>query len=140
MLSSLSVGIPRPSSITLSCRSAVHRRDFDGYGRVRLGELDGVAEQIGDDLHKPVRVGLHRREFRLHHQADACRVGHRLHGVDNLLGEFIQERGAEVERGAARLHALEVEDVVDQTHQPVGVGDGNTQQVGSLVRDLPEQS
>ena len=33
-------------------------REFDGHVSLR-GELDGVADQVGEDVHEPVGIGVH---------------------------------------------------------------------------------
>ncbi len=115
-------------------------RSHDGDGGVGRGELDGVGQQVGEHLQQAVRIA---GDFHLRGVVDelhACRVGHRLHAVDGLANDFGELHRAEDDRLAAALNALEIEDVVDEPDQAVGVGDGDAQQVGGLVVDLAENA
>ena len=47
-------------------------------------------------------------------QMNGVGVGHGGHGLDGLLGEIAERAATNLERSAAGLHALEVEDVVDE--------------------------
>ncbi len=70
-------------------------------------------------------------------------VCHRLHPVDSLANEIGHLDGAEVERLASALGTLQIENVVDQPNQAVGVAQGDAQQVRRLVVDFsknPDES
>ena len=56
------------------------------------------------------------------------------------LRQLLQVAIAIGEGRAARLHALQVENVVDQANQPVGVGDRDAQQVRRLLPHLAQQA
>jgi len=56
---------------------------------------------------------------------DGVGVGHGGHGVDSLLGEVTEGAAADLQRCAAGLHTLEIEDVVDEPDEAIGVGDGD---------------
>ena len=105
------------------------------------GELDGVGEKVGEDLQDAVGVAVEEEslgggslgrgeggEF----EVDGVGVGHAGHGLDGLLGQVAEGATANLERGAAGLHALEVEDVVDEADEAVGVGDGDAEEVLGL--------
>ncbi len=113
--------------------------DADGGGGG--GELDGVGEEIGEDLEDAVGVaveeeglgggGLGRGEGG-EFEVNGVGVGHAGHGLDGLLGELAEGATADLEGSAAGLHALEVEDVVDEADEAVGVGDGDAEEVLGL--------
>ncbi len=113
--------------------------DADGGGGG--GELDGVGEEVGQDLEDAVGVAVEEEglgggsaetggadEFEI----DGAGVGHWRHGLDGLLAEIVQGAAADLERGAAGFHALEVEDVVDEADEAVGVGDGDAEEIEGL--------
>ncbi len=112
----------------------------DAHRRIRRRKLDRIGEQVGEDLEQAIGVGgnLHLRGVvdELH----AGGIGHRLHVFDGLLHDFGQLHGAEGERLASALDSLQVENVVDQAHQAVGVGDGDAQQIGGLFVGLAENA
>ena len=108
--------------------------DRGGYG----GELDGVGEEVGEDLKDAVGVAVEEEGFGvgdvsdargLEREMDAVGVGHGGHGVDGLLGEVAQGAATNLQRGATGLHALEVKDVVNEADEAVGVGDGDAEEV-----------
>ena len=121
--------------------------DVDGGdGR---GELDGVGEEVGEDLEDAIGVAVEEEGlgigglgdgggFEL--EVDGVGVGHGGHGVDGLLGEIAQGAAANLQRGAAGLHALEVEDVIDEADEPVGVGDGDAEEVERLGVDVADDA
>jgi hypothetical protein len=111
----------------------------DADDRILGRKLDGVAEQVGEHLHEAVAIGFDGHGFGLHLEANAGGIGHGLHRIGDLAGEFVHGTGTEGEWSAAGLHALEVEDVVDETDEAVGVGDGDAQQIGGLIAHLAEQ-
>jgi hypothetical protein len=73
-------------------------------------------------------------------QLHAGGIGHRLHVFNGLLHDIRQLHRVEGQRFAPALNAFQIENVVDQSHQPVGVGQGNAQQVRSLLVHLAEHS
>ncbi len=121
--------------------------DADGGGDG--GELDGVGEKIGEDLEDAVGVAVEEESFgigslgdgeRFELEVDGVGVGHGGHGVDGLLGEIAQGAAADLQRGAAGLHALEVENVVDEADEAVGVGDGDAEEVECLGVDVADDA
>ena len=119
--------------------------DGGGYG----GELDGVGEEIGEDLEDAVGVAVEEEGFGvgglgdgggLECEMDGVGVGHGGHGVDGLLGEVAQGAAANLQRSAAGLHALEVEDVVDEADEAVGVGDGDAEEVEGFGVDVADDA
>ena len=121
--------------------------DADGGGDG--GELDGVGEEIGEDLEDAVGVAVEEEGFGigglgdgggLEREVDGVGVGHGGHGVDGLLGEIAEGAAADLEGGAAGLHALEVEDVVDEADEAVGVGDGDAEEVEGLGVDVADDA
>ena len=114
--------------------SGAHHDGDRGVGR---RELDGVGEQVGEHLEQAVGVGGDLHLGGVVDELHAGRVGHRLHAVDGLANDLGQLHGAEGEGLAAALDALQIENVVDEADQPVGVGEGDAQQVGALSLTLP---
>ena len=121
--------------------------DADGGGDG--GELDGVGEEIGEDLKDAVGVAVEEEGFGIgglgdgegfEHEVDGVGVGHGGHGVDGLLGEVAKGAAANLQRGAAGLHALEVEDVVDEADEAVGVGDGDAEEVEGFGVDVADDA
>ena len=114
-------------------------RDRD---RAQAGrELDRVAEQVHEHLDDPIgvdrdrqtliHVGGHRQAvLRGVHLDDLDRIRHQRGGPD---------RG-ELELHGTRVHALNVEHVVDQADQPVGVGHGELEHALGLRGQLAEDA
>ena len=111
---------------------------MDADGGVGRRKLDRVREQVSEDLEDAVGVAIEEEGFwgggvggggggEL--EMDAGGVGHAGHGVEGLLGEVTEGAAADLEGSAAGFHALEVEDVVDQADEAVGVGDGDAEEV-----------
>ncbi len=71
---------------------------------------------------------------------DGVGVGHGGHGVDGLLGEVAKGAATNLQRGATGLHALEVEDVVDEADEAVGVGDGDAEEVERFCVDVADDA
>ncbi len=130
--------MPRPSSTTLKEDGVGGGFSVDADGRGDRGELDGVREEIGDDLQDAVGVAVEEERLGISDVGDGggferevhgVRVGHGGHGVDGLLSEFAKGAAANLQRGAAGLHAFEIKDVVDEADEAVGVGDGDAEKV-----------
>ena len=56
-------------------------------------------------------------------------MGHAGHGVGSLFDQITERTSADLEGSSAGLHAFEVEDVVDEADEAVGVGDGDAEEV-----------
>ena len=121
--------------------------DADGGGRWR--ELDGVGEEIGEDLEDTVGVAIEEEGFGrgglcdgegLQRQMDGVGVGHGGHGLDGLLGEIAQGAATDLQGSAAGFHALEVENVIDETDETVGVGDGDAEEVECFGVDVADDA
>ncbi len=100
-----------------------------GAGR----KLDCIGEQVGEDLQDAIGVGVEEEAV-----GGACRgeidmnsggIGHGRHGVDGGDGEFMERASAELQGSAPGLHSFEVEDVVNEANQAVGIGDGDAKEV-----------
>ena len=145
MVSSLSAGMPRPSSTTLRRRSRGRLRC--GCGRWWLAGENLMAFErrlvrtwrmrSGSPSKKTASRGGERGSSV---EVDVGGVGHGGHGVDGLLGEVAEGAAADVQRGAAGLHALEVEDVVDEADEAVGVGDGDAEEVVGFGVDVADEA
>ncbi len=54
--------------------------------------------------------------------------------------EVVQGAAADLERGAAGFHALEIEDVVDEADEAVRVGDGDAEEIQGLGVDVTDDA
>jgi len=63
---------------------------------------------------------------------DSVGIGHGGHGLDGLLGEVAQGAATDLQGSAAGFHALEIEDVVDEADEAIGIGDGDAEEVERL--------
>ena len=113
------------------------------------GELDGVGEEIGEDLEDAVGVAIEEEGFGvgglgdggwLECEMDGVRVGHGRHGVDGLLGEIAQRAAANLQGSAAGLHTFEVENVVDEADEAIGIGDGDAEEIEGLGVDVADDA
>ena len=85
-------------------------------------ELDGVGDEVDERLHDPVGVGAQLEVVgRLPAELDARRVGDRLHDLRRLGQQLGGPHRAHVDVHAPGLQALEVQRVVDQPREPLGV-------------------
>src|SRR5690606_29187966 len=87
------------------------------------GEPERVGEEVADDLLDDLRVaGEHERRGRAHVERDALRLGEAGEGT----GERAEERGEvlalRAERPLARVKPGEVEELVDEAEEAVGLG------------------
>ena len=140
MESSLSTGMPRPWSETrsrMASTEASMRTSTSDCGR---REFDGVREQVGEDLEDAVGVAVEEDGLG---RPSAMRTSSSLTWAASAMGvmvsmdcwaRFAQGAAVDVHGGAAGLHALEIEDVVDEADEAVGVGDGDAQEVWRLWR------
>lgn len=74
------------------------------------------------------------------HQVDGVGVGHGGHGVDGLLGEVAHGAATDLQGSATGLHTLEVEDVVDEADEAVGVGNGDAEEIERLGVDVADDA
>ena len=63
---------------------------------------------------------------------DGRGFSHGSHGVDGRDGKLMKGAATKLQRRAAGLHAFEVEDVVDEADEPIGVGDGDAEEILGL--------
>jgi hypothetical protein len=73
-------------------------------------------------------------------EKDGVGVGHGGHGVDGLLGEVAEGAATDLQRRAAGLHTLEIEDVVDETDEAIGVSNGDAEEVERLGVDVADDA
>jgi hypothetical protein len=87
------------------------------------GELDGVVQEVDQDLRQPVAVGADGREIGRHVHLERLPpgLGGRAHHSDGLGGRLRRRDRQEVEPGASLLHGGEIEQVLDEQPQPLGV-------------------
>ncbi len=94
--------------------------DVDGAG---IGELQGVADQIDEDLLEPTgiagdQIGNVRRDRE--EQFESFLLGAAVHEADGLLEDFPRRKGNRLELEAAALDARQIQDIVDQAQKGVG--------------------
>ena len=141
MCSSLSAGMPRPwsrTSIRASPSSRLRRVEVDlAAGR---GELDGVRDEVVEGLQDAVGIGPDVDAVGGEEDAD---VGARRAGLLHAGGAAQQVFGAahgRVQLGLAARDALEVEDVVDQADEAVGVADGDLEHLLRLLGPIRQRA
>ncbi len=122
---------------------AVRLAQAHRHGAVPFRELEGVAEQVPDDLLQPVGVGRHDAGLRVEValDADLARVGGRLHGVDGGLGDRMRRQYLHFQPHLAGGDAAHVEQILDQLGLGAGVAlDGlqATLYVGQLAAAPPQ--
>ena len=102
------------------------------------GELDGVGEEVGEDLEDSVCVAVEEEGVRYRSlsggergefDVDGVGVRHGRHGLDGLLGKFAEGAASDLQGGASGFHALEVKDVVDKANEAIGIGDCDAEEV-----------
>ena len=89
-----------------------------------MGELEGVREQVLDDLLQALRVGEHRlRQPRIHADQEVERLGlrHVAEGALHVVLQLVERQFADIHHHRARLDLRQVENVVDQ-HQQIVAG------------------
>ena len=121
--------------------------DVDADGGGGRGEFDGVREEVGEDLEDAVGVSIEVEGVGagtgrgvLDDDADGGLVGHAGHGVGCLLDEVAQGATADLQGSPAGLHAFEIEDVVDEADEAIGVGDGDAKEVLCLGIEVAHDS
>ena len=81
-----------------------------------FGELDRVAQEVGEHLQNPVAVAVHERprpgQLRL--ERDAFLRGERLHGEQRVLGQRARVAAGPSDAEAAGIDSRDVEQIVDQ--------------------------
>jgi hypothetical protein len=103
------------------------------------GELDGIVDQVGDDLAEPVLVAQYefgQRRVDVEPQVQALLAGGRGKGMRHLADHLAEIEGQPFELQAAGFDAREIENVVEQEEQ----GIGRTAQGGELAMLLGRQS
>jgi hypothetical protein len=99
--------------------------DLAGDGRRRRRELDGVGDEVDEHLEDAVGVGPDMNVAALDGEADVGLLGGGVEELSGALEELGHGAGDGVELGLAGADALEVEDVVDEADESVGVADGD---------------
>ena len=107
---------------------------------VRRRELDGIRDQIDDHLQDAVGIDQQLRGRGLHGDPDAGAIGHRLHRLGGLLEQLGDLHRLAAQLHAARLHLLQIEDVVDQPAEAVGVGERDVEHALPLRRGIAQQA
>src|SRR5450631_1038585 len=108
----------------------------DGDCGVFRRKLDGVRDEVRKDLEQPVGIG---DDFHLVVVVDELNkgcIGDRRHVIDGLLNDLTQLNRSEGYASTPAPEAIEVENVVDQANQSVGVSDGYADQISCLFVDL----
>ncbi len=89
----------------------------------RRRELDGVREQVPDDLPQPVRIageGAHRC-IDVAFDDDPLAVGRRHDGPDGVFDDLLDVHGLHLEARLPRDDARHVEDVFDDLRERAGI-------------------
>ena len=108
--------------------------------RARRRELDRVAEQVGQGLLQSIRVGAQQDRLGVGENLQPRFVGHRANGLDRPQHQVARIRPVLVHWRVATFDALDVQDVVDEPDQAVGVGDRDFDHTRGAVGDRSEQS
>src|SRR5580698_2556634 len=111
-----------------------------GDGRVARREFDGVREQVGDDLQKAIGVGGNFSLRLVVDQLHTGGIGYGRHAVDGLANDLVELYFAEDQALTAAFQPFQIENVVDQADEPVGVCQCDAEQVCGLVVQLHQAS
>ncbi len=134
--------MPIPVSSTLEARDLVAVEHAHGHA-ARVGELDGIGQEIDQDLAQPVLVGVDRRRKpgrRLEREFDAFGAGLQAEHVDELIEELAQAHLVAVEVEASGFDLGNVEQAVDQARQVLRVAADHPDRVDPPRRDLPDRA
>ena len=112
----------------------------DVDGGVGRRELDGVADQIDHRLQNAVGIDEQLRRRGVDEDLHAGAVGHRLHRFAGLLQQLGDWHRLSMQLHAARVHLLQVEDVVDQPAEAIGVGERDVEHALPFGRRIAEQA
>jgi hypothetical protein len=104
---------------------------------LRGGELDGVAHQVDERPHEQVAVEVGDDVAAGHADLHPRLLGDAQDRVAGSLQDRPEGAGAALELQTSRLDPLEVQDVVDQPDQPLGVGQGHLHEPHPLSRQSP---
>lgn len=99
--------------------SAVQPANFD-TDEASVGELDGVAHEIGEDLLQPLRIAPHDRRaavLPVTVQLQTLVGGQRFHAADGAGDHFTQVECLVLQAQAAGFDAAEVQDLLDDFQQ-----------------------
>ena len=122
--------MPRPSSTTAkrTNASSLVMRDVDRAAVRRV--LDGVVEQVREDLAQLVRVGGDRRHVRARPRGRASRFPGRCARRGSTTADASSRRVAALDLDVqrARLEPAHPEDVVDDPREPLGLGGDDVEQ------------
>ena len=104
-------------------REALIRSRRDGHRSAAGRILDRVGEQVGDHLADAIAVPDQRQRMTRRGELEPVTRGLRREEVHLLLQELVQVERFEREREAPRLQPLQIEEVVDQPGQALGLAD-----------------
>ena len=101
----------------------VSRLDRDGHLSAGRRKLDGVREEIGNGLHKPVGVCAHVDGYRrrVEPNSNVRTFGNRAICLDRLLDQRSDLDAIEIEDDLARFHFLDIENVIEQANEPLAI-------------------
>ena len=108
--------MPIPVSVTAISRWVPARRVRDSGLAIGWRELDGVRQEVPDDLLQPARVGGQRAdaEIEVAGQPDAFAVGRGTHRLDRRVDDRRRIHGADLEEQLSGIDAARVEQVLDE--------------------------
>ena len=108
--------------------------------RLRRRELDGVGYQLVEHLQDAFFVGKNLHLRSVNAEVDVSLAGRRVGHVGGAAQQVSGLDRLAIEGQLALFHAVEVENVVDQPHQPVAVADGHIDHLALLFRALVESA
>src|ERR1039458_6088099 len=114
---------PEDSKVSVQIDSDTNSVALKVVDRGRGIKVDGVARRVARQI-----------------QMNARAIGHRGHGVDRFARQVQDGTAAQLQRRPAGLHPLQVENVVDQPDQALGVAGGDAQQVLRLAIHVAQQA
>ena len=120
--------------LELGDRAAIMNDELHAAG---LGELDGVRQQVDQDLAQPLFVGIdHDRQHRrpLEDEIDALGGGLQAEHADELVEEFAETNLVPRQIKPAGLDLGDVENAVDQSRQMVGAAADHADLIARLAR------
>ena len=88
-----------------------------------VGELDGVADQIHQDLHQPVTVGAHPLRhiaLNLKAKAQVCALDPGQKEINRVLNRLAQSKGFGPGRQTPCIELRIIQHIVDDGHQMIG--------------------
>ena len=109
-----SAGIPGPVVDDAQRARRPVRRRRHSYPLVRIGESDGVGQQVDDDLGQPSSVGAHLGTAQVGVDRKVLSLGERAQEFHHLGNHIIDVDRGQIEGQGAGLDTSQIEHVVDE--------------------------